>query len=111
MSKRRPEAGCNNDMAKYKTLFIYVLVGIVVLIIAIAVMQRAVVPALGGVGGSFGIRPQSHMCIGLPVRSSIIRWLPDGDVGFDGILDIRYRVTSGMFERTYCIGQDVWFGE
>jgi hypothetical protein len=76
-------------------------------------LQPELLKSLHAAGGSFGIRPMSHRCIGLKVESASIDWLPAGDFSFTmGRFLIRYRVEENISPwRTYCIGQDVWYGE
>lgn len=76
-------------------------------------LQPALLKSMHAVGGSFGLRPMSHQCIGLKVMGEAIDWLPAGDYRLTiGRFLIRYRVEEQVRpERIYCIGQDVWYGE
>lgn len=78
-------------------------------------LQPLVILALGGIDGSFGIRPTSHRCLGLQSQPNpIIELLPEADFDFTFILfHFRYTVHSGYANtgRQFCIGQDIWFGE
>lgn len=78
--------------------------------------QGVLINAKQAVGGSFGVRPMSHDCVGLRVREgSATRWFPHADVQFHvGRFHFRYVVQPPQpfgGERDYCVGQDIWFGE
>lgn len=76
-------------------------------------LQPALLKGMLAVGGSFGLRPMSHQCIGLKVMGESIDWLPAGEYRLTiGRFLIRYRVEEQVRpERIYCLGQDVWYGE
>jgi hypothetical protein len=64
-----------------------------------------------GIASTFGIRPVSHMCVGLLVSPDKIS-LPKGDITFFsiGIRYFRYYVPENLIE-PLCVGIDVWYGE
>ena len=78
-------------------------------------LQPVLLSSMGAVGGTFGVRPQSHRCIGLSVSGDIIQsLLPPGDWrGHISIFRYRYFVPyeTGSDLRRFCIGQDLWYGE
>ncbi len=78
---------------------------------SVCILQYVGIRLAGGVGGTFGIMPRTHMCIGFVVKADDVLWLPDGSFGLDTILDLRYEVSSEHLDEHYCLGQDVWFGE
>lgn len=65
-------------------------------------------------GGSFGVRPSTNGCLGIPIRyKTVLKYFPEGDIGSNSF---RYYVpakNNSTFsnERIFCLGQDVWFGE
>ena len=68
----------------------------------------------GGVGGSFGLRPTSHRCVGLRIKpKGIVEFLPKGDIEFQipYIFHFRYFIPHEPLDREFCLGQDVWYGE
>jgi hypothetical protein len=75
--------------------------------------QPLILRALHAVDGSFGLRPVSHACLGLPLTGSAFGWLPPGDLRFQaGLFSFRYWLeASSPSDRPYCLGQDVWYGE
>ena len=89
----------------------YITIIFVALILLVLFLQILIVPLLGGIGGSFGLRPQTHSCIGIALKQNFIGWLPKGDIEFNTLLHFRYYVPSQFSERSHCLGQDVWFGE
>ena len=78
-------------------------------------MQPIFIGILGGVAGSFGIRPTSHMCVGLSLDGNKATALfPQGELEFHaGLFHFRYSVSQDDYDssREFCLGQDVWFGE
>lgn len=89
----------------------YIAIVFVALILLVLFLQHLMVPLLGGIGGSFGLRPQTHGCLGITLKQNFIGWLPKGDIEFNALLHFRYHVPPQFSERSYCLGQDVWFGE
>jgi len=98
-------------MNNYKKSLKYFAIVVILLFVLIFLLQIIVAPLLMGGSGSFGLRPQTHGCFGLPIKSNLVRWLPDGDVELSILLHFRYRVASEISNRNYCLGQDIWFGE
>lgn len=98
-------------MSKYRRLLKYFTIAIVLFIALIFLLQIIVVPLMGGVGGSFGLRPHTHRCLGFPIKSKLVGWLPDNDIELNIFLHFRYQVSSEIADRNYCLGQDIWFGE
>jgi hypothetical protein len=97
-----------------KTLLEYLILALVVALV-LSQLQPLVVRAAGGVGGSFGVRPVSHRCLGLvlegPDRASK---LPAGEVEFQlGLFHFRYSLSEEdrLGDGPICVGQDVWYGE
>jgi hypothetical protein len=84
-------------------------------VLALTQLQPLVIRAAGAVDGSFGIRPMSHRCLGLKLRSEKgLAGLPAGDVEFHlGWFHFRYSigVEDRSGERPVCLGQDIWYGE
>ena len=68
---------------------------------------------LGGVGGNFGIRPKTHLCIGITISNkTALENFPKGDFTFSFLgKGYEYRVNEERMLRDMCIGQDVWYGE
>lgn len=66
----------------------------------------------GSVGGSFGIRPQSHRCLGISLSAEqAAKIFPQGEVRFQFLgKRYEYRIDPD-WDRTYCAGQDIWYGE
>lgn len=89
----------------------YLTIAVALFIVLVFLLQIIVVPSMGGVGGSFGLRPQTHGCFGLPIKSNLVSWLPDGDIELNTFLHFRYQVSSEISDRNYCFGQDIWLGE
>ena len=98
-------------MIGYKRLLKYFAIAVALFIVLVFLLQIIVVPFMGGVGGSFGLRPQTHGCFGLPIKSNFVSWLPDGHIELNLFLHFRYQVSSEISDRNYCLGQDIWFGE
>ena len=72
-------------------------------------LQPAMVRSVGGVAGSFGVRPVSHQCFGLVIAKN--DYLPPDEIEFTMILfHFRYSI-SHEDERPLCMGQDIWYGE
>jgi hypothetical protein len=92
---------------------------IILIVIAVLVLilqfQPEFVHILGGVAGSFGVRPTSHFCLGFGWDAEkAITTLPDSDVEFYfGRFHFRYSVNTSVLDsgREICLGQDIWFGE
>jgi hypothetical protein len=84
-------------------------------VLALSQLQPLVLRSVGAVDGSFGLRPVSHRCLGLTLRSEKnLSPLPQGDLEFHfGWFHFRYsiRPEDRTGERSICVGQDVWFGE
>lgn len=89
----------------------YTAITFIALILLVLFLQTLMVPLLGGIGGSFGLRPQNHSCIGITLKQNSIDWLPKGNIEFNALLHFRYYVPPQFSEKSYCLGQDVWFGE
>ena len=68
-----------------------------------------------GVASSFGIRPMTHRCLGITIRSkSFVNFLPEGDFTFfsTGARQLRYYVPRRLLnDRPLCLGVDLWHGE
>lgn len=94
-----------------KTPIKYTAIIFVALTLLVLFLQIFIVPLLGGIGGSFGLRPQTHSCIGITLNQNSMGWLPKGDIKFNTLFHFRYHVPPQSSERGYCLGQDVWFGE
>ena len=84
-------------------------------IIFVCQLQPVFVSFLGGVAGSFGLRPTSHLCLGLKFNGNTTTSLfPQGEVEYyAGLFHFRYSITErdNDSNREYCLGQDIWFGE
>lgn len=93
------------------TIFILISIGIVFM----CQMQPVFVSIIGGVAGSFGVRPTSHFCIGFPLDGDTAKTLfPAGEFEFHaGMFHFRYSITQDNLNsaREFCLGQDIWFGE
>ena len=87
------------------------LVSLVVFVVVLVVLQLVAVNFFGGVGGSLGIRPVSHRCIGITIDGVTTSALPSGDWGFDYLLHVRYRLPEEREGVRLCLGQDIWMGE
>lgn len=94
-----------------KKLLKYTAITFIALILLVLFLQILMVPLLGGIGGSFGLRPQNHSCIGIVLGQNFVGWLPKGNIEFNTLLHFRYYVPPQFSEGSYCLGQDVWFGE
>jgi len=90
---------------------IRILISLTVFVVTMTVLQLAAVNLSGGVGGTFGIRPVSHRCIGIPVDGATTSALPTGDWGFSFLLDVRYYMPQEREGVEFCLGQDIWMGE
>jgi len=65
-------------------------------------------------GGSFGIRPTTHSCVGVKVNSNtVLKIFPKGEVKFSIPFNFKYSVSEDYYKNEYnfCLGQDVWMGE
>ena len=76
-------------MTGYKRPLKYFAIAVTVFIVLVFLSQMIVVPFMGGVGGSFGLRPQTHGCLGLPVKSNLVSWLPKGNIELNILLHFR----------------------
>lgn len=75
-------------------------------------MQPVIVESVGGVAGSFGVRPVSHDCLGYVYLPNRIGVFPFGEIEFRMIkFHFRYSVPDADDSRPLCIGQDIWYGE
>jgi hypothetical protein len=89
-----------------------ILVCCLLLCCAATQFQVTLVRGLGAVNGSFGLRPLSHDCLGLEIAGEKLAWLPDGEWDARIILfTLRYALPADPSGRTYCLGQDLWYGE
>jgi len=79
---------------------------------AVTQLQPALLHGRGALDGSFGLRPMSHDCAGLRIAAENLAWLPAGEIRFRlGLFDFRYSVEAQPGGRTFCLGQDLWYGE
>ena len=78
---------------------------------AIWFLQVVVLPHRHAVDGSFGLRPGTHGCIGFAVEPKFVAWLPKGNVELNVLVHLRYYHPASSDPGTYCLGQDVWYGE
>lgn len=92
-----------------KRLLLY-LIAFAIVYLLFLVLPYVLFPGSGG--GSFGIRPQSHRCLGLSISArTAMSIFPRGDVRFHFLgKGYEYRIDPD-WDRSYCIGQDVWYGE
>ncbi len=97
-------------MPEMLKIFIVLSIGLIVVLIGIRVtmgVQRAE-------GGTFGIRPISHGCYGIKLKSSCVYMsLPEGSLE-NKFLDVGYYVPADREKwknHDFCLGQDVWYGE
>lgn len=98
-------------MIYFKRFGKYFVLAVLAFFVLVFVLQMVVVPSMGGADGSFGLRPQTQVCLGLPIHSDFVSWLPKGFVEMDTVLRFRYQVSPLVSDRYYCLGQDMWFGE
>jgi hypothetical protein len=97
-----------------KLLFV-VLLTLMTVAFFLSQLQPFILKAAGAVGGTFGVRPISHKCLGF-IHEAVDGdfWPPIGDVEFDLWL-FQFRYTVSEFDksghRLMCTGQDLWFGE
>lgn len=71
-------------------------------------LQPWVTERMGGVDGSFGVRPVSHACLGFTYKNG---FFPRGEADFTfQRFHFRYSVAEDV-SRSLCIGQDIWYGE
>lgn len=89
---------------------------IVILIMAVfSQLQPIFVGILGGVAGSFGLRPISHLCLGMRLdKNTAIALFAQGELDFHaGLFHFRYSMIQDDYDSTreLCLGQDIWFGE
>ncbi len=110
---------------------IKVLLIVTVVLLVLSQFQPLLLRSVGAVDGTFGVRPISHMCLGLTLETkhsiprtigdSIPRTIGDsipqfplGDVELHlGLFHFRYVVNEEISsrQRPICVGQDLWFGE
>lgn len=66
----------------------------------------------GSVGGNFGLRPQSHRCLGISLNAWLVNnILPELNIGFPlPSRGFELRIDKD-WSREYCLGQDIWYGE
>jgi hypothetical protein len=90
-----------------------VLIATVIMVcFAVTQLQPALVQGFGAVNGTFGLRPMSHDCAGLRISGDKLAWLPDGDgQGRLWLFAFRYSVPADPSGQTFCLGQDLWYGE
>ncbi|MGD8457905.1 MAG: hypothetical protein PVF83_16115 [Anaerolineales bacterium] len=78
-------------------------------------IQPIFVNIIGGLAGSFGVRPTSHLCIGFPLgRDKVKSLFPPGELEFHiGLFHFRYSIPqiNHNSAKEFCLGQDIWFGE
>jgi hypothetical protein len=87
---------------------LFTLLLIVLMLLVLSQLQPWLVERAGGVAGSFGVRPLTHVCFGVTYENGIF---PPGEIGFTFLwFHFRYFVT-GDDPRPLCVGQDIWFGE
>ena len=95
---------------KYK---LFISIAIIVLILP-SILQFLVCLFSGGCG-SFGLRPATHLCIGVEIDSEkVIEKLPSADIDFHILFfHFNYRVDEKdlSWPRGFCLGQDIWYGE
>jgi hypothetical protein len=87
------------------------LISLCIFAVALVVFQLVSINLSGGVGGSLGIRPVTHKCIGFVIDGVTTSALPSGDWGFDRFLSVRYSLPEEREGARLCLGQDVWLGE
>ena len=89
------------------------LLGILLILFVLTQLQLVILHSLGAVDGSFGLRPMTHQCLGLKISGeTVARVFPAAEAGTRlGNFSVRYAVGPEAGERTYCLGQDIWFGE
>ncbi|MCK5475167.1 MAG: hypothetical protein KAI71_01110 [Candidatus Pacebacteria bacterium] len=96
---------------KYKSL---ILIAIIALILP-SILQSFVYLFSGACGGSFGLRPTAHLCVGVEIDSEkTIRKLPSADIDFHILFfHFGYRVDekNADWSEGFCLGQDIWYGE
>ncbi len=106
--------GPSTNRSKYRQKLAVIILITILFIVILCQVQPVIVSILGGVDGSFGLRPKTHGCIGfsLEPNSNIIKILPQGDLRFKFIrFSFIYRLIDPDSSREYCLGQDIWFGE
>jgi len=81
------------------------------LIVFLVVFQLVTINLTGGAGGSLGIRPVTHKCVGLTIDGVTTSALPSGDWRFDYLLHVHYQLPENREGLQLCLGQDVWSGE
>ena len=86
----------------------------IVALILPSILQLLVCLFSGGCG-SFGLRPATHLCIGVEIDSEkAIRRLPNADIDFHILFfHFGYKVDEKYLDRSegFCLGQDIWYGE
>jgi hypothetical protein len=112
MNTKQPE---HSQKTKSKKSGFIIFIIIIITLVLFSQMQLIFVGILGGVAGSFGMRPTSHLCIGLRLDGDTSAALfPYGELEFHaGLFHFRYSVPQDKYNSTreFCLGQDVWFGE
>jgi hypothetical protein len=64
------------------------------------------------VDGSFGLRTKTHRCIGFTLEPKTAYYFPSGSFSFPLLFGKKFIYDVGPInERSYCLGQDMWFGE
>lgn len=88
--------------------FLYTLI-VILMIFLLSQMQPWGIERMGGVAGSFGVRPITHKCLGVTISTNEV--FPSGEVEFQLIqFHFRYSVSDDN-DRPLCVGQDIWYGE
>lgn len=87
------------------------LISLITFVVFVVVFQLVAINLSGGVGGSLGIRPVTHKCIGLTIDGTTTSALPTGDWGFDTLVHFRYSLPEVREGKRLCLGQDIWMGE
>ncbi len=90
-----------------------VLVTLIVICAGATQLQTALVQGLGAANGTFGLRPMSQGCLGLRLAGEKLTWLPEGDSEARLLLfTFRYQLPADPpADQTFCLGQDLWYGE
>lgn len=113
---------------KYLRFLAYAVIFLIVVRLFLSVLM------FGAVGGTFGLRNQTHGCIGFTLSyETVSKYFPEGEMKI-GLLGFKYFVPKkseiqelencpkgtwckppkyGLDARrfNFCLGQDVWFGE
>jgi hypothetical protein len=87
---------------------LFLVLGILTVLCVLTQLQPWIVERVGGVAGSFGVRPLTHACMGLTYENGLF---PAGEMDMNFIrFHFRYSVNNDA-SRPLCIGQDIWYGE